>query len=142
MKFQPEFGDPPDDQQTRGAKIRALFTSGESIDETTRKCIEGGVWTDAENAAAAMAFHRSEVRTALRALIDGVPWAGEVNRRLDGTRVWRQLDLWSYDDYAYHLATRVIQIHGDVTVINRLIDRCLMQHGRAPIEKLILSEDA
>ena len=141
MKSKPEFGEKGNDGRKRADIIRSLFTFGTTIEAHTSKCFDAGVWTDAENAAAAMAHHRNEVRDALRATIDGVPFAGETGARaLDGKPVWRQLSLWDYEDFEYNIGQRVRQSKADIDVINRLIELCLNRFGRAPFEKMQLRD--
>lgn len=140
MKARPEFGGRGDDPGTRAAKIRALFTRGATIEAHTDKCFNAGVWTEAENAAAAMAHHRNEVREALREEIDGLPWAGETGRRVGGKPVWRQMDLWEYEDFAYNIQARIKQTRGDVEVLNRIIALCMERFGRAPVKRLAMIE--
>ena len=137
----PTFGHHGDDKTTRAAKIRAIFT-GASIQAHTEKCMRAGYWTDAENAAAAAAQHRQEVREALRALVDGLPWAGETAQRRDDKPVWKQLDMWSYEDFAYNITARRAQAGGDIDVLNRIIARCMEKFGHAPCGALSIVEGA
>lgn len=137
------FGDKSDDNNaTRRAKIRALFTRGTTIEAHTEKCFRKGIWTESENAMAAMAQHREEVRSALREVIDGVPWAGETRNKRDGKPVWRQSALWEFDDYEYNINRRLAQSQADIDVINRMIERCRERYGKSPHDHLVIVEGA
>lgn len=140
MNATPVFGEKPEDRSTRAAKIRALFHGG-TIESHTDICFRAQIWTEAENAAAAMAHHRHEVREALRALIDGIPWAGDTGERSeDGKPVWKQESLWEYEHYEFHITSRLTQAGGDIAVINKLIERCWGRFGRAPMKRVELIE--
>lgn len=136
MKYQ--FGDGGESSAARANKIRALFHGG-TLTAHTEICIDAGLWTDSELRAKALRGCKDEVRAALTATIDGLPWAGETPYREEGKPVWRQLDFWDYETFVFNIGRRKAQTASDVDVINRLVDRCRERFGVSP-KKSALSD--
>ena len=74
MKIQ--FGDTGNTPESRAQMIRDLFTEGRTVPAHTDFCMNRGLWTEAENYAAALRQHQAEVRDALGELTaEGIPFA-------------------------------------------------------------------
>jgi hypothetical protein len=136
-KLTPEFGNKGADRPSRAARIRELFTEGRTIAAHTSICMHAGVWTVAENAAAALRQHQAEVRDALGVIIDGIPYAGqtcelESEGEKRAVHIWRQQELWNKEDYYLNFAAYVTRGEGNVTVANNLARKCLERFGDGP----------
>ena len=129
MKYQ--FGDGGDGGKARASKIRALFHGG-TIAAHTEACIDHDVWTKTELRGKALRACKEEVRAALSAEADGVPWAGETPVTEEGAPVWRQLELWDFETYVFNITRRKAQTGADILVINRMVARCFERFGKAP----------
>ncbi len=119
------------DSGARATKIRTLFHGG-TIAAHAEVCIDRGVWTETELRGKALRACKEEIRTALSAEVDGLPWAGETEFKEEGQPVWRQIDLWEYETFAFNITRRMSQASADIEAINRMVNRCLERFGRAP----------
>ena len=128
MKY--TFGD-RSDSGARAAQIRTLFHGG-TIAAHTEVCIDNGLWTDSELRAKAQRACREEVRAALSAEVDGLPWAGETPIKEEGAPVWRQLEFWDYETFTFNIGNRKVQTGADVAVINRMVSVCFERFGKSP----------
>lgn len=136
MKLQ--FGDQLGDNASRAAKIRALFVRGTTIQSHTERCVDAGLWSAIDLRHKATKACQTEVREALSIIVDGVPWAGETEKRRDGKPVWRQLEFWEYEDYCFNIQHRIQQGHADAAVINKLLEHCFERFGKAPAKSVAL----
>lgn len=134
MKY--TFGD-RGNSDARAAQIRALFHGG-TIAAHTEVCIDNNLWTESELRAKAVRACKDEVRAALSAELDGLPWAGETPTTEEGLPVWRQLDFWDFETFVFNISRRKIQTGADVEVINRLVSRCQERFGRAPHKSALI----
>lgn len=117
-----------DSEQTRAERIRGLFkkigaiSTGAFVD----RCIQDGIFTDAEVRAAARSAFQKVVRDALRAEdAGGLPFAGQTcNADGDGQAEWAQRTLWSFDDYVLNVNERIAHRDGEHITAVRLANEC------------------
>jgi len=132
-----EFGD-TSSPASRAEKIRKLFKSGQTVDETTRKAMDDGVWTESEDNLTLFREHRREVRDVLGDLTpDGLPWAGPTALRKEdqpGQPVWRQLVFWSKADYDYNYTSYKRRERQNAQIAANIARNCISMFGVAPTD--------
>lgn len=142
--MKPEFGEDarPRDKKKRAAIIRSLFISGRTIAAHTEYCIDAALWTKLELRAKATKACRDEVRDALGDLAeDGMPFAGSTAERKDGAPVWKQRDVWLFEDYVYNCAEYAERVGANAEIHNRLADECHRRYGMGPKRIRIIEEE-
>lgn len=125
------FGEPPEEKDSRASRIRAVFEGGRTVAAHTEYCMSIGYWTETELRARARWKCQDEVRDALGALVDGLPFAGPMAPRLrpddeplretEKVPRWRQRELWEHEDYAWNIRSYLKRGADNVHVANRLI---------------------
>lgn len=118
------------DQRIRDAFAQAgAMTTG----EFARHCIEIGIYTEEDLESFAIQHVQSEVRKALkRPDLTGLPFAGQTTEKVDGAAVWKQRNLWTYDDYAVNIRELITQRDTLHTEAVKLSDECRERFGIAP----------
>jgi hypothetical protein len=130
MKYQ--FGD-RSNEESRAAKIRALFKPGTTIAEHAEYCLREGVCTESEILGMASRAFRNEVRAALGALTaEGVPFAGPTGTRKDQAPVWRQMEFWSKKDFDYNYSAYKRREMANGFVAGNIARLCLQRYGVEP----------
>jgi hypothetical protein len=126
------FGD-RSDEQSRAAKIRALFTSGTTIQEHAERCVEYGVWTQSELRGMAALQARAEVREALGQIQpEGVPWAGPTSSHKGSAPVWRQMEFWSKADFDFNYSAYRTRERANAKIANAIARVCRERFGVDP----------
>jgi hypothetical protein len=105
-----------------------------SLHRLTQYCFEEGVWTDEEQGNMVFAAAQRECHRVLSMkTATGLPVAGSTQKRDNGNRRWRQLQLWDYDDALYNLKLRVKQtIKRDWKTVEILHAYIEERYGQAP----------
>lgn len=90
----------------------------------TRFCIEAGLWSVEERNNRLFASLRRQCVNAIKGLgLNGMPLSGMAKNEFVGKeRVWKQLDLWTYDDAMFNLAVMIRSGKKDQATIERLAD--------------------
>lgn len=123
----------------RAQSIRGLFIGGTTINAHTEKCIKAKVWTESELLAKASVACRNEVRDALGALVDGLPFAGPTQPKGDSSKpLWKQMELWTKDDYYYNFNAYAQRGSQNIAVANKIAQACSQRYGEGPIELQIV----
>ena len=114
--------------------IYAKYGGSLSIRRLARYCWDEGVWTPDEQRWMAFATAKRECQQALsRKGATGLPLAGPTPSRDNGSRVWRQLDLWDYEDATFNLGMRIKQVVvKDWSTIVALVNYMQARYGQAP----------
>jgi hypothetical protein len=125
------------DEESRGRRIRALFSRypDATIFEFTGRCIDDGMFTPAELRSLEIKGAESVVRKALKHPDEtGLPFAGPTAECREGTnvQVWRQRDLWEFEDYEHNYNLLRKHAGSTVTVCNNLARECDRRYGRRP----------
>jgi hypothetical protein len=104
------------------------------LDRLTHYCWDEGVWTGQEQRNMAFAAAKRECHQALRTKgPTGLPIAGPTQKRDNGSRRWRQISLWDYDDATYNLGMRITQaIDRDWPAVIALHNYIQERYGQAP----------
>jgi len=123
--------------QTRHDEIWAIYRkySGDiSLDRLTHYCWDEGVWTDEEQHNMAFAAAKRQCQQVLhRKDATGLPVAGPTQKRDNGSRRWRQISLWDYDDATYNLGMRLQQaVDRDWQTVIALHNYIQERYGQAP----------
>ena len=123
-----------DAEETRAERIRTLFkrigaiSTGAFVD----RCIEDGIFTEAEVRAAARSAFQKVIRDALRADdASGLPFAGQkCSRDGDGQVEWAQRSLWAFEDYELNVNERIAHRDGEHITAVRLANECEQRYGQ------------
>jgi hypothetical protein len=96
------------------------------------KCIEEGIFTDAEREAAYFAAFAKVIREALGADDEaGLPFAGQsTDRDVDGQILWKQRELWAVADYQLNIDERIADRDANHVVAVRLANECERRHSQ------------
>ena len=119
-------------RETRKQRIQSLFkeVGAMSTHAFVMRCIERGIFTDEEQAAAYFAAFAKIVREALGAEDEtGLPFAGQtIERDGDGQMVWKQRELWAVADYQLNIDERIADRDANHIVAVRLANECQRRH--------------
>jgi hypothetical protein len=131
MKIQ--FGDTGNTPESRAQMIRDLFTEGRTVPAHTDFCMNRGLWTEAENYAAALRQHQAEVRDALGELTaEGIPFAGPTTKKRGKAPIWRQTEFWALEDYQYNFDAYVGRGKSNIEIANKIAIHCVARYGTGP----------
>jgi len=101
-----------------------------------------GVWTESENAAAAMRWHKAEVRDALGAPSEeGLPFAGPTTHKKGRAPIWRQMEFWEKEDYLFNFQCYVERGGSNIEVANKIAVACEARFGDGPKRVRIVELD-
>ena len=105
-----------------------------SVPRLARYCWDEGVWGPEEQRSMAEAAARRECQNAIsRKGPTGLPLAGPTTTKDGSSRVWRQLDLWDYNDAVYNLGMRIKQtVVRDWATIEAIQSYMQSRWGQAP----------
>ena len=98
-------------------------------------CIEERIFDADELDKAALRLVQGVCREALKQSNEyGLPFAGPSSEKSDDgdSRLWKQLDLWGYEDYEYNIHERNSGLLADHTILARIRDHCMTRYGKAP----------
>lgn len=120
---------------SEGNRIRSLFSAmGGSlpIREIARRCIEGGVWDETTLEGIMIAGAEKRVKDALKVTTNGsgLPFAAAVGKGREA--VWRQRELFSYEDYVTKIGEGVEALGADHAKLRAWQGECRARFGTAP----------
>jgi hypothetical protein len=127
--------EPTVDKRTKANRIWEIFESFDrtpTLREFAQACIDEGVFDD-DAPRALLTLAKRECERVITAHDEhGMPRAGVVRRRADGSGEYKLHGLWGPDDYDFVCKERNIQGEADIEVNIRLADECEDRHGYRP----------
>jgi hypothetical protein len=121
---------------TRTERILAVYDThgGQmTVSRLAALCWEVGVWDADEQRHMAFANAKRQCQTALESKdAAGLPVAGPTPVRDGQALVWKQIDMWTYDDAVFNLGLKIKQVDKDVAGIAHLHAWIDKRYGQAP----------
>lgn len=123
---------------SRHEEILAIYSKyggSISVARLARYCWDEGVWDADERRAMAFTAAKRACQTAIsqKDPVTRLPLAGPTPEKDNGSRVWRQLPLWDFEDARYNLGMRINQaVVKDWSTVEAIHDYMLNRWGQAP----------